>query len=105
MIKIFFFLLASIILYLCLIPSSGSDPTFPHFDKFAHCSAFTLLGLLLMKGFKSLSIIKSIAILTAFGAIIEVLQYFTSYRTFSLADLVFDVIGAAIGSTITRKFL
>lgn len=103
MFRILFFAAATAVLYLSLSTPGNSAPPFPHFDKVGHFGAFAVLGALLSKAFPSMKLIRVVALLALFGALIELLQHFTSYRTASVADFIADIAGAAVGSAIIKK--
>ena len=72
-------------------------------DKANHFLAFFILYTLLYLGYE-FKIFKNLAILLAFGVQIELVQAFLPNRSFSLLDIVADMIGAAFG-VIVVEFL
>jgi VanZ family protein len=92
------------ITYLALAPSSGSLPTAGN-DKLNHFLAFYLLALLVDYSFPSVKFhyIKILS-LVGYGAIIEIVQFFTPSRSCSLYDLLADTI-AVFSYIITRELL
>lgn len=85
-------------------------PKIPHFDKLLHLGIFTILGLcttyeIIKKSGKTHSspILSSVLICTAYGILIEIIQYFLPYRSFEFADMATDCIGGTIGATISKK--
>ena len=68
-------------------------------DKVLHLVAYLVLGALCVFALPRVRPLVILAGITAFGLLMEVLQYFTGYRAFEWTDLLSDVIGAAIGMT------
>ena len=66
-------------------------------DKLNHLAAFAVLYLLLSAGFGVLQIRGKILLLMAFAVQIELVQHFIPGRDFSLADIVADGAGIAMG--------
>jgi len=63
-------------------------------DKMEHFIAFFLLSFLLNRASSTLAHrLRNVVALTAFGALIEVMQYFIPNRTTSLYDLLADMVG------------
>ncbi len=66
-------------------------------DKFWHGFCFFLLGWLAELSYPGHNFIKTKFIpLFLYGILIEIVQYFIPYRSFSLADMVADAIGLVI---------
>ncbi len=64
------------------------------YDKFKHILAFYLLALLLDYAYPETPFDRDKIIpLFAYGVVLEVIQYFLPYRTFSSLDLVADLLG------------
>ena len=103
MFRIIFFIVSAAVLYLSLMPTGSSAAPFPHFDKVAHFGVFAVLGALLARAYPSMRLLRVIALLALYGALIELLQHLTSYRTASLADFAADVASTAAGSMLLRK--
>ncbi|WP_199609069.1 VanZ family protein [Flocculibacter collagenilyticus] len=72
------------------------EALFPHIDKIGHLCTFAILTFLFAKSF-AVSKQVTILVLISYGALIEVLQGMTAYRQASLADLIADAIGVAVG--------
>ncbi len=68
-------------------------------DKANHFLAFFILYTLLYLGYH-FKILKNLALLLAFGVQIELVQAFLPNRSFSLLDIMADMIGAAFGVMI-----
>jgi len=74
--------------------------TYPHVekinDKITHVIAFYILALLSDFAFPDYNFgLKEVCALLIYGLLLEIIQYFLPYRTFSLLDLVADGIGMA----------
>ncbi len=66
-------------------------------DKLNHFVAFFTLYVLLSFSYENLKIELKVLILTLFGFMIEVIQYFIPNREFSLFDVFADIVGIFIG--------
>lgn len=63
-------------------------------DKIAHCLCFVLLAFLFCLGYSKRQLsAEAFAGLVGYGLLIEVVQYFLAWRSFSLADLGADTTG------------
>ena len=62
-------------------------------DKFAHASAFFVLAFLYSHSQGSQFVYKAILSLAAFGFMIELIQYFLPWRSFSWFDWLADIVG------------
>ena len=74
-------------------------------DKLLHLIAYATLGVTAALAQRRPRIIMTIAALTAFGLLIEILQGRTGYRSFDLQDLLADAIGAAFGVLLVATIL
>ena len=75
-------------------------------DKVLHVLAFAVLGSLAAGGFREISVLRLFLALTAFGAIIEVVQAIPVLnRDSELADLLADSAAALFALAATRGFL
>lgn len=79
---------------LALIPSSGGG--IEHMDKVMHLSAFFSLAMLLDNASLRRFWQWKAPLLLGYGALIEVLQAFVPWRSFSVADWVADALGIAL---------
>ena len=70
-------------------------------DKANHFLAFFVLYILLYRGYE-FKILKNLALLLAFGVQIELVQAFLPNRSFSLLDIVADMIGAGFGVIVVE---
>lgn len=66
-------------------------------DKVVHALAYAALGALAV--LSGLRLVPAIVLVVAFGLLLEVVQGITGYRSFEWADLVADLVGAALGAT------
>ncbi|MCM2358494.1 MAG: VanZ family protein [Geobacteraceae bacterium] len=94
---------AAVILWLSLVPSPPSPPSFLGWDKLQHGGAFAVFALLAGWAFTPLATGSRrkwswvMAAAMVCGALIEILQgLFTETRTAELGDLVADAVGAGI---------
>jgi hypothetical protein len=91
--KFLFLCLAAIGLAVALLPMDGMGLEFNNRDKLAHAGAFFGFAMLLdMATLRRFWYWKA-PVLLAYGALIEVLQAFVPWRSFSLADLAADALG------------
>jgi hypothetical protein len=90
------------ILVLALMPASGGADWFDNADKLRHAGAFAVLWWL---GWRARMVAEPrLALgLLAFGVFIEIAQSFTPDRDPSLADVLADAVGIAIGWWVTRR--
>ena len=96
-----FAMMISIVAVLYLATTSGPlpVPAMPS-DKANHLIAFLELTLLMRLGWPHLKSYYLISLLLGFGMLIELVQATLPYRDFSLADVVADAAGIAIGLLI-----
>lgn len=82
-----------LVLYLCTSPGEY-DLAKSVNDKLSHAVAFLILSLLADFSFPETGFSRvKIAPLLAYGILIECIQYFLPYRSFSLLDIVADIGG------------
>lgn len=90
--------LVSLVTWLCLRPSSGSEQLFPYADKWAHFLAFFALGGFLLALVERRHYVAVALALLAFGGAIEVAQYLMPFgRSAEWADLAADGLGILLG--------
>ena len=90
--------------YLCLAPLSGPSLELPFADKLGHIGFFFLGGLCIgILPLRPIQFLLAIFLLTAAGALIEVLQSLTAFRQAEWADLLADGVGAAAGVYCAMK--
>ena len=95
------FVVALIAIYILALLPQAQVPDFHWSDKANHLFAFVILGLLLRLGFR-VSYWQSLLWLIAYGALIELSQYFTPDRSAELADIGADMVGSFIGLKLYR---
>jgi VanZ family protein len=92
------------VLALALTPPNDKLGWFPHSDKFEHALAFAVLTV--MGRFAWPRALAPVAVaMVVYGVAIEVLQGSFTARTASVADVLADVAGIAIGLWVTRRLL
>ena len=91
------------ILVLSLMPPSSNLPT-TGWDKSNHMLGFGTLGLLGVRSWPSRTA-TVLAVLLAYGGLIEILQSFTPYRSADWADLIADGVGLGLGLVAARLSL
>jgi VanZ family protein len=90
--RIAFALCAALVLIVSLIPSPESLPVQTGWDKSDHALAFLVLGLLGLAAWPAAPG-RLLSALLGYGALIELLQGMTSYRSAQWSDLAADVVG------------
>ena len=88
--------------YVSLVPLPPGGPDVPQLDKIEHVAAYGALGLwfaALRPGWRWRG--GWGAALVAYGALIEVAQGMTGYRTAEIADLAADAAGVGVGLRLT----
>ena len=98
--RLLFFTVALAILIFALLPASVRLPS-TGWDKSNHVLAFGVLAYMGCKAFPQ-SGYWLWGMLTMYGGVIEVLQYFTPSRSAEWADLLADAIGALIGLKLAK---
>lgn len=95
--------LAAAILALALQPQGSGPPLLPHIDKLAHAGAFAMLTLVGARtGLRPWLLA---GLLLAYGVGIEVAQgLLTTTRDASLADVLADAAGIALGLWLARRW-
>lgn len=90
-----------VILWLALRPVPSRPDWFEHADKLRHAVAFCALWLLGWRAGLRPGLLA--VVLLGFGLLIEGLQSLTPDRKASLADVVADAVGLAVGAWWTRR--
>ena len=94
-------------LFMSLIPGS-SDPTVGLINsRLKHAMTFFVLALVMDRfafPTRQLELWKPFSLL-AFGVLIEILQWFTGYRTFSVIDMVADGLGITVYYLLSFVFV
>lgn len=88
------------VLALCLMPAAQHLPS-TGWDKANHALAFAVLAVLGLAAYPARGA-RVLAGLLAFGALIEVLQSLTGYRSAEWLDLLADAVGLPIGWQLGR---
>ena len=97
------YLLVLTVLALALWPLvSETAMMIPYSDKLMHALGFMVLMLWFSGLMPTQFYLKLFLLLLVFGALIEVLQYFTPYRRMEFFDFVADGIGLLIGWGLAR---
>ncbi len=100
--KILFWSCVLAILVLTMLPTVAMEIVYAT-DKFAHFIAFFILSFLLWSAYKlPQPFITSVFLLGGFGLVIELLQYYIPYRSFSLFDFAADVAGVVVGGVLYK---
>ncbi len=74
---------------------------FSYQDKVMHFIAYTILAILYSLTVKNH--LKVLLCALVIGTSIEILQYFTPYRSFELLDIIADLFGSLLGILLYRK--
>lgn len=77
----------------------------PHFDKILHFGIYMILSALICVEKRFLKLNDKIKILifsALYGIVIEIIQYFEPWRSFELADILADTLGALAGILISK---
>ncbi|TNF32155.1 MAG: VanZ family protein [Deltaproteobacteria bacterium] len=90
-------LTAFLILVVCLIPTSGKTPIYPHLDKFFHFFGHGILAYLYTQIWNPNKLTSLFISLFIYGFLIEILQFLTGWRTFDLYDVLGNSFGALYG--------
>ncbi|WP_298613215.1 VanZ family protein [uncultured Thiothrix sp.] len=99
-----FLLLLGIGLIFALIPTSDSG-VFKINDKILHTSSFLAYAILLDMASNRDFWRFQVPLLLGYGALIEVLQFFTPWRSFSLLDFAADALGLVLYWLLFRWIL
>ena len=68
------------------------------FDKAGHAAVYAVLGALAVLAMRRPRFAAAWLAIVAFGLVLEIAQRLTGYRSFELADLLADAVGAAVGA-------
>ena len=95
--SIFFFLIIFVSFSAFSVPPETSI-SLPYFDKFLHFTTFLVLSIFLdLSSLKPLHQNKLyIPLLISYALLIEVVQYFLTYRDAEFLDFVFDLVGILV---------
>lgn len=86
-------LLGYLVLLFFLATKSGLNFPVQVWDKLKHAGAFFVLSTLMLPAFPRLSLTKRCVFALAFGALIELVQYFLPYRQANGLDLLANAVG------------
>jgi VanZ family protein len=98
---------AVVMLIACTAKMQHSPDTgvhIPYLDKIVHFAIFAVLGFLISYEKKSANW-TNLAICAGYGLLIEIIQIFLPWRSFELADLLADTIGALAGIQVVRMLI
>jgi VanZ family protein len=70
-------------------------------DKALHALAYAVLGALAV--LSSLRWPAAVAVVVAFGLLVEIAQGISGYRSFEWADLLADAVGAVVGAVVASS--
>lgn len=99
--KVLFFSASIIVFYLAIVPSDKIWLDFGMGDKFNHFLAFFTLSLLLNRSSSTVKHrLRNVIVLTLFGMLIELVQYFLDYRSSDMYDLLADITGILLFQTL-----
>ena len=101
-----FFLVLVIVLSLIPVPIDiNYDDSYIHLDKLAHFFSYALLLVLFSKIYISRFYLKISFFLFLLGFLLEVIQSYTSYRTFDINDLLANTFGIMLGILISNYII
>lgn len=102
--RVVFWSAAGFALAMALLPFAPSVPGEPS-DKFLHMVTFATLAVLAVASYRSTSLMRLLAGLSVFGALIEILQAIpTVNRDADPFDWVADTAAAALALAVLRKW-
>lgn len=90
---------AAIMMIACTINLQSNEPPkieIPYLDKIVHFGIYAILGFLLTIEPK-ITNLKALIICACYGLLIEIIQIFLPWRSFEVADIIADTLGAAVG--------
>lgn len=87
-----------------LMPHPPSVKSISHFDKYEHAFAFIVISLWFAALFPKRSVY-ILVLLSSYGAVVEILQWASGYRSGDVWDWVVDTIGILIGLALARLFV
>ena len=104
-VKIAFWIACIVFGFLCLIPPADlPSGLFDWWDKAQHVFAFFCLSSLGILAYQK-AVVKLAIGLLLYGALIEVLQWFTDWRSGELTDWLADGIGILIGYSLINRLI
>jgi VanZ family protein len=104
---VFLILWFGFILIVSVMPVSGPKTDLPA-DKIAHFVFYGITSIFLFRHFvkKAIAVrafFMSVILASTYGAAMEVVQHFLPYRSFSLEDMVANILGAFSGCLLYMK--
>ena len=81
------------ILYLSLKPQVEMPISFEYMDKLLHLGSYAFAMMLITLAYPQINRYRSVALLFAYGLLIEIAQLFAINRYFEVADLAANLIG------------
>lgn len=103
--KISFWFVLFLLVYLTLTPSPPKPISFTNIDKFYHFSAFAGLTFFFTAAYRKINKLTIIMISVLLGVLIEIIQNYVPNRGFSFADMLADTIGVLCGYWIAKKLI
>jgi VanZ family protein len=91
--QVIFWLNASLLLYLTLMPSVHHQLSYQNIDKVFHFIGFGAFAFSCVLAFPRLHILWAVTISCLLGVAVEVIQAFLPHRGFSYADMMADFVG------------
>jgi VanZ family protein len=92
--KILFFITATAVFILAIVPNDYIDDYVDNADKWKHFIAFFTLSYLLNRASSTIAHrIRNMIALLLFGIFIELVQIYLTYRTSSIYDIYADMVG------------
>lgn len=91
--QVIFWLNASLLLYLTLMPSIHISIGLANIDKLFHFIGFGAFAFFCLLAFPNLKPLVIVIISSLLGAIVEIVQSYLPYRGFSFADMLADFAG------------
>jgi VanZ family protein len=98
-------ILLVLVLVLSLVPYTGPIVPITFIDKIIHALSFTTLIVWFSAVISQDKWVELFGLLLSYGVLMEVLQYFTSYRFMDWEDLVADIFGLVVGWIMIRAGL
>ncbi len=91
--QVVFWLNASLLLYLTLMPSLGHHISYRNIDKVFHFIGFGAFAFFCLLAFPRLHILWAVTISCSLGVVVELIQALLPHRGFSYADMIADFAG------------
>jgi VanZ family protein len=98
-------LLVAVVLYSSLTSSPIQTPNIEYGDKIGHFFAYFTLVFWFCQLYKNRSHILLFVLFVTMGVVIELIQGQTSYRTFEVADMLANSLGAVMGWLLVRFYV